>query len=219
MLKSNVAVVSSGGMAREVAWLISQCNNANPSRYNFCCFIDDNIDNQGKILNNYPIYSFEQAKKEFTDLNVVVAFGDPKVREKYVNLCKNLSLGFDSVIHPRIEISEFISFGAGVVICSGNILTTNISLGNFIQINLNCTIAHDVILGDYSTLAPGVHVSGWVHIGKRVYIGTGANIINGTWKDPLIIGDDAIIGAGACVTKSLEGGKTYLGIPAKLINK
>jgi acetyltransferase-like isoleucine patch superfamily enzyme len=74
-------------------------------------------------------------------------------------------------------------------------------------------------MGDYTTLAPGVHVSGWAHFGKRVYVGTGAIIINGTQGEPITIGDDAIIGAGACVTKSIPIGETWVGIPAKVIKK
>jgi len=50
-------------------------------------------------------------------------------------------------------------------------------------------------MGDVKTLAPGVNISGFVHIGKRVYIGTGAVISNGSKKNPLIIE----IGAGAPV--------------------
>ena len=57
-----------------------------------------------------------------------------------------------------------------------------------------------------------------VHFGKRVYVGTGAVLINGTEKNPLIIGDDVIIGAGACVTKSIESG-TWGGVPAKLLKR
>ena len=73
-------------------------------------------------------------------------------------------------------------------------------------------------MGDYTTLAPGVHVSGWVHFGKRVYVGTGAVMINGTEDKPLYIGDDVVIGAGACVTKSIESG-TWGGVPAKPLRK
>jgi acetyltransferase-like isoleucine patch superfamily enzyme len=72
-----------------------------------------------------------------------------------------------------------------------------------------------VVLGDFTTLSPGVHISGWVHVGARVYIGTGAVIINGTAESPLRIGDGAIIGAGACVTKSVESLTTVVGIPAR----
>jgi acetyltransferase-like isoleucine patch superfamily enzyme len=56
-------------------------------------------------------------------------------------------------------------------------------------------------------------------MGKRVYLGTGAVIINGTQEEPLIIEDDVVIGAGACVTKSLSAKQTYVGVPAKPITR
>jgi sugar O-acyltransferase (sialic acid O-acetyltransferase NeuD family) len=134
---------------------------------------------------------------------------------------KAADAGFDfaTIIHPRVERSEWIEIGVGTVICAGNILTTNIVLGRHVQINLDCTVGHDVIMGDYTTLAPGVHVSGWVHFGQRVYVGTGAVIINGTQESPLLIGDDAIIGAGACVTKSVPPGLTVVGVPARPLQR
>jgi sugar O-acyltransferase (sialic acid O-acetyltransferase NeuD family) len=120
-----------------------------------------------------------------------------------------------SLIHPRVERSQWISVGRGVVICAGTILTTNIVVGDHVQINIDCTIGHDVSLGEYTTLAPGVHVSGCVTIGRRVYIGTGAVIINGTQQEPLTIGDDTVVGAAACVTRSVSPGETVVGVPAK----
>jgi UDP-3-O-[3-hydroxymyristoyl] glucosamine N-acyltransferase len=118
-----------------------------------------------------------------------------------------------------VEMSKWIEMGEGVVICAGCVLTTNIRLGKYVQLNLDCTIGHDVAMGDYTTLAPGVHVSGWVHFGKRVYVGTGAVIINGTEERPLTIGDDAVVGAGACVTSSIPKAQTWGGVPAGPLNR
>jgi len=136
-----------------------------------------------------------------------------------MNKAKKEGFAFETIMHPDTERSEWLEIAEGVVICAGNILTTNIKLGHHVQINLDCTIGHDVIMGDYTTLAPGVHVSGWVHFGKRVYVGTGAVIINGTEEKPLSIGDDAVIGAGACVTKSVPPLETWGGVPAKPLKK
>ena len=84
---------------------------------------------------------------------------------------------------------------------------------------MDCTIGHDAIIEDFSTIAPGVHISGWVQLGKRVRIGTGAVVIDGSPEERISIGDDVIIGAGACVTKSIATGLTVVGVPAKPINQ
>ena len=56
-------------------------------------------------------------------------------------------------------------------------LTTDISIGRFVHVNLNCTIGHDASLADFCTLAPGAHVSGQVRLENGVYVGTGAVLI------------------------------------------
>jgi len=58
-----------------------------------------------------------------------------------------------------------------------------------------------------------------VHLGKRAYIGTGAVVINGTQENPIVIGDDAVVGAGACVTKTVPAGLTVVGVPAKPLQR
>jgi sugar O-acyltransferase (sialic acid O-acetyltransferase NeuD family) len=131
----------------------------------------------------------------------------------------NQGFDFETLVHSKVERSPWVEIGEGSVICAGNMLTVNITLGQHVQINLDCTIGHDVVLEDYATLAPGVHVSGCVHLGKRVYIGTGAVIINGTQQEPVVIGDDAVVGAGACVTGSIPAGWTVVGVPAKPLKR
>lgn len=218
MTLTHIAIYGAGGFAREVAWLVSECSL--PARqYEVVCFIDDNPISHGTRVNDVPAMSLEDAYQQFPEARVVAGIGSPQTRQRVIEKCAAMGFGFETIIHPRAERSRWIEIGNGAVICAGSILTTNIVLGQQVQINLDCTIGHDVILGDYTTLAPGVHVSGWVHFGKRVYVGTGANIINGTQEQPLIIEDDAVIGAGACVTKSVATGLTVVGVPAKPLQR
>jgi acetyltransferase-like isoleucine patch superfamily enzyme len=116
-------------------------------------------------------------------------------------------------------MSRFVEVGRGSVITVGNILNVNVRLGQHVHVNLDCTIGHDAVLEDYATLAPGVHVSGWVFIKEGAYIGTGAVIINGTEDKPLEIGAYAVVGAGAVVTKDVPPGVTVVGVPAKPLSK
>ena len=160
-----------------------------------------------------------QAMEKFPKANVVGGIGSPKTRQILMEKAASAGFSFETLVHPRVERSRWIEIGEGTLICAGNILTTNIKIGRHVQINLDCTVGHDVIMGDYTTLAPGVHVSGWVHFGQRVYVGTGAVIINGTQEKPISIGDDAIIGAGACLTKSIPARETWGGVPARPLHK
>jgi sugar O-acyltransferase (sialic acid O-acetyltransferase NeuD family) len=219
MSPERIAVYGGGGFARELAWLIQSCNVEEEALYEVACFIDDDKAKHGSTLNDIPVMGLEEAHTEFPDAKVVGGVGTPGTREKLMEKAAVAGFGFEPIIHPGVECSKWVEIGTGTVICAGNILTTNIVVGQHVQINLDCTIGHDVVMGDYATLTPGVHVSGWVHLGKRVYIGTGAVIINGTKNKPIVIGDDALVGAGACVTKSVPAGVTVIGIPAKPVGK
>jgi sugar O-acyltransferase (sialic acid O-acetyltransferase NeuD family) len=218
MEKQQVAIYGVGGFGREVAWLIESCNEER-DKYDLVCFIDDNETYHGRIVNDIPVIGLKELAEKFPRARVVGGVGAPKTRQRLMEKAKSAGFEYQTIIHPRIERSRWIDIGPGSLICAGNILTTNIILGEQVQINLDCTIGHDVVMGDYTTLAPGVHVSGCVHFGKRVYVGTGAVIINGTQDNPIVIGDDAVIGAGACVTKSVSAGITAVGVPAKPLNR
>ncbi len=218
MTPTQIAIYGAGGFAREVAWLAQSCNDT-LERYQVVCFIDDNEARQGTALNHIPVMGLDKAHEVFPRAKVVGGIGTPRTRQLVMERAAEAGFGFETVIHPRVERSEWIEIGIGTVICAGNILTTNIRLGQHVQINLDCTIGHDVVMGDFATFAPGVHISGCVHVGQRAYLGTGAVIINGTQDEPLLIGDDVIVGAGACVTKSIPTGLTVVGVPARPVLK
>jgi len=213
MTTERIAVFGAGGFAREVAWLAEVCG------YRVSCFVDDDPTKIGRVLNELPILSLDECATKFPDVRVSAGIGSPQSRKAIMDRVAGRGLEICTLIHPRVERSRWITFGAGVVICAGNILTTNIAVGNHVQINLDCTVGHDVQLADYATLAPGVHVSGFVHIGYGAYVGTGATIINGTRDQPLTIGAGAVVGAGACVTRSVDENVTVVGVPAKPVGR
>lgn len=214
MAGREIVIYGAGGFAREAAWLVHECAQAGQN-IKVACFVDETPELQGQTLNDIPVLGLEEAHQRFPSARAVVAFGDPKAREAGAKRIEEIGFDPDVIVHPSVDMAETVKMGPGTVISAGSVLTVNISMENHIQVNANCTVGHDVKIGDFTTLSPGSIISGWVHIGKRVFVGTGAVIINGSWKNPVTIGDDVIIGAGACVTRSLEGGKTYVGVPAK----
>jgi sugar O-acyltransferase (sialic acid O-acetyltransferase NeuD family) len=207
-----IAIYGAKGFAREVAWLASELKG--DQAYELLGFIDDAAE-PGSTLWASRVYRLEDLLSRGADFRVSVAIGDPRTRATVVALCKRAGLRFATLVHESVRMSGTVHLGEGCIVCAGSILTVDIHIEEQVHINLDCTIGHDVRVGAYTTLTPGVHVSGNVDIGRGVYLGTGANIINGAYGAPLRIGAGSIIAAGACLTEDAEPNSLYAGVPAR----
>ena len=106
-------------------------------------------------------------------------------------------------IHPKAKIGRnlFIDHGMGVVI------------GETSEIGDNVTIYHMVTLGGIS---PSINSDSQRQIKRHptlmnnVVIGSGAQILG-----PVIVGENAKVGANAVVTKDVPNNAVMIGIPAK----
>lgn len=110
----------------------------------------------------------------------------------------------------------------------------NIHLGDDVFFNYSCVVLDvcPVHIGDMTQIGPHVQILTADHprdaesrdaglefgksitIGRNVWIGGGALILPG-----VDIGDDAIIGAGAVVTRSVAAGVTVAGNPARPLKR
>jgi len=146
---------------------------------------------------------------------IALAVGAPKTRRIIQGKLSN-GLEFPKLIHPTVLFfePEQIRIGRGSLITAANVISTNVEIGDFALVNLQCTIGHDCIIGDFCSLMPGVRLSGGVHLESGVYIGTNAVVLPN-----IKIGEGATIGAGAVVTKNVPPGRTFAGVPAIDITK
>lgn len=106
--------------------------------------------------------------------------------------------------------------GARISIGNGTYLNRNVEIiaAQEVLIGRECMIAWDVVIMDTDQHGIGgaPAVSRPVHIGDRVWIGCRALILKG-----VTIGDDAVIAAGAIVTKDVPPGAVVAGQAANVI--
>ncbi|WP_394172402.1 acetyltransferase [Guptibacillus hwajinpoensis] len=210
----DIIIYGSGGFAREVAFLIEQINSVE-QKWNIIGFIDDNIQNQGVIHNGYPVLGDTAWLEEnCAEINIALGIGSPKVKKLIVEkLSKvDIEINFPNLIHPAVKFSNTNEIGQGNIICEGNVLTCNISIGDFVILNINSTVGHDTKIKNYCTVLPNVSISGNVTLSEGVDFGTNGTIIQG-----ITVGKYTIIGAGAVVVKDLPEYCTAVGMPAKPI--
>ena len=155
-----------------------------------------------------------------TGLEFAIGIGDNHVREGVARRHAGRRR-FRTLIHPSATFGrdqrERIEERSGVIVCAGVRFTNAIEVGDFCIFNLNATVGHDVVVEEFVNVAPGVAISGNVHLERGVMVGTGAAINQGTPAAKLTVGANTQIGSGAVVTKDCDPDAVYVGIPARRI--
>ncbi|GAA4899087.1 UDP-3-O-(3-hydroxymyristoyl)glucosamine N-acyltransferase [Flaviramulus aquimarinus] len=121
---------------------------------------------------------------------------------------KNRPEGYDRLKSSgRVVIEDHVDIGAACTIDRGVTADTRIKEGS--KIDNQVQIGHDTVVGKKCLIASQVGIAGCVVIEDEVTIWGQVGITSG-----ITIGKKAVISAKAGVSKSLEGGKSYFGIPA-----
>lgn len=133
----------------------------------------------------------------------------------------------------HVVIRSGTTIGDYVVVGTHSILDGDVQIGNNVSIQSNVYIPPGSVIGDQSFLGPccvltndrtmGSYVRGIVTrgeqlpgpvIGRAVRIGANSTILPG-----VTIGDEAVVGAGAVVTKDVAPRSIVIGVPARHVSQ
>lgn len=206
-----LGVYGASGLGREVN-IVAQKINAIEHRWEKIIYIDDN-ESITEVL-GVPSYSFQRAREEISDLEVVIAIGEPTTREKVYNKVIESGVKLATLIHPGVYIDNSTTVGAGVIICEGVTVTSCVQIDDNVYVQPHAVIGHDIHIGKHSVIGSNVEIGGANEIGERVFIGFMVGTLQG-----LKIGDDAEISAGSIVFRDIEPGMIVMGNPARVIRR
>lgn len=180
--------------------------------------------------------------KERKEQGLVYCYDDPALlgdQHVYQNkmIEYNQTLPTETTKRQQLLAEVFAEIGNNCTVetpLNANWGCRHVHLGNGVYLNSNITFVDDehIYIGDNCLIAPNVvfSTSGHpilpvlrehhyvynlpIHIGKNVWIGSGAQIMPG-----ITIGNNSVIGAGSVVTSDIPANVVAYGIPCHVVRK
>jgi sugar O-acyltransferase (sialic acid O-acetyltransferase NeuD family) len=206
-----LGIFGAGGHGREIAWLATEYGVPRSQMR----FVVDRDFQKEEIIQDITVMEYQHFARDHPGAPMMVAVGDPSSRRDIVARLTKAGHSFPALVSPHAIISHSVKLAEGVIVFPGAIVSVNVALGAHVHINVNCSLSHDVEIGPFSSLSPGATVCGHVRIGRNVFVGAKACIVNGAEGRRLVVGDGAVVAAGASVTGSIAAQARVGGVPAR----
>ena len=143
-----------------------------------------------------------------------VAIGNNAVRERVQEKLIEQGLNVVSLIHPSAVIGTDVEIVIGSVVMAGVVINSSTRIGKGCIINTGSSLDHDNVIEDYVHISPGIRTAGSVGIGKSTWLGIGSVVSNN-----VKICSGCNVGAGAVVVKDITEPGTYVGVPARRVDR
>jgi sugar O-acyltransferase (sialic acid O-acetyltransferase NeuD family) len=210
-MKRNLYLVGAGGLGREMEFWINLFPQ-DKRDYEICGYIDDN---PGALFNNpsdYAVvgdtFNFEYKAGDLAALCIT----NSVIKEEVYNRLKE-KVEIFTFVSPLARISKFSKIGKGTIITPNCLITTNVTIGECVLINLGSQVGHDSTIGDFSSLMTNVDIGGNCKVGRHVFFGSNSTLI-----PEKRVNNNIRVGAGSVVINNLNKPGTYFGNPAKQLS-
>lgn len=205
----NLIVFGAGDLGKFIVYNIDMFDY----KYNILGFMDEDSNKINQKLCGLPIFDIGYLQSNQIDnLCMIIAINSPLAKEAIVKKLKPYNIEFPNFIAPGSWISNGVKMGCGIIIYPNCSVDFESEIQNFVTINAGCSIGHNVTIGQFSSLAPGVNLAGFTQIEKGASLGIGCCSIQN-----INIGCNAVIGGQAMLIEDVEPQKTVVGVPAKTI--
>jgi len=142
-------------------------------------------------------------------------------------LCESSNIGKGSRIWAFTHILPSAKIGRDCNVCDHVFIENDVTIGDRVTIKCGVQVWDGITIGDDVFIGPNVTFTNDIYPRSKVYperfdrthVGNGASLgANCTILPGLSIGENAMVGAGAVVTRSVPANATVVGNPAKIIS-
>ena len=204
-----ILILGAGGHAQVVADILLCARDAGSPAFPIG-YLDDNPALHGQTLLGVPVLGCLADLERISRDAVIIAIGDNRTRRRVFAYMQERGERVAIARHPAAAVARDVKIGPGVMICAGVVVNTSSVIGADSILNTGCTVDHHNRIGAHVHVAPGAHLGGEVTVDEGALVGIGATVM-----PRCAVVAWSIVGAGACVTRSVLPGSVVIGVPAR----
>lgn len=209
---ADLILIAASGLACEVLATVRDSG-----QFDVVGILDDDPGRAGTTMDGSHILGPVSDALNYPDAKVVVCVGAGSGRAGIV--ARLAGLGFPdrryaTVVDASVRLPEGCRIGLGNILLGHVTLTADVTIGNHVVAMPGVTLTHDDAVEDFATFAAGVSLGGGVRVGRAAYLG-----MNSCVRERTTIGAGATVGMGAAVLADVPAGETWVGVPARAVER
>lgn len=201
MKPQRLILIGAGGFGREVAAWIRVLELP----FTVVGFLDDSKtgpDILGTVHDHQPL----------ADSVYLTCLGKGPTRGAIRGVLEAKGARFATLIDPTLRTSTAVDGSVNSIFLGMSSIANDVQIGNDLLLHGYAAIGHDVFIGDGVTIGAQAFVGGGASLKSRCTVHPHSTILPG-----ITVNEDAVVGAGSVVIRSVEANATVFGVPAKVI--
>jgi sugar O-acyltransferase (sialic acid O-acetyltransferase NeuD family) len=211
--KNRLLIIGAGGFGREVLQWALDIQNQRDVDWEVGGFLDANPQAFANFEIDYSVLGNPESWQPTCNDRFICAIGDPTIRLRICRELQKRGAEFVSMIHPSAIVGSRCKIGTGTILCPGVTVTVDVTIGDFVVLNVRSCVGHDARVGDGCTVNDFCDVTGNAKLGEGVFLGSHSSV-----TPSAKVGDYARVGAGSVVVRRVREHTTVMGPTAKRID-